>query len=139
MLVTTIRAAVRLSRGDSEHGSAQADRWHTVELGAEAQVYPGEDWQELQRGLYADLNALAQASCHGQQAMALLGNGHQQPTQQSTTPTLQPTALATDSPGRVEMPEGWCPIHNLQMPKHTHGGQSWYSHKLPDGNWCKGR
>ena len=31
-----------------------------------------------------------------------------------------------------------CPIHNVAMTRHTKDGQSWYSHKLDDGTWCRG-
>ncbi len=31
-----------------------------------------------------------------------------------------------------------CTIHNNDMPKHEKDGRIWYSHKLPDGAWCKG-
>lgn len=122
MLVTIIRATVRVSRGDSEHG------WRTIELGADANIYPGENWQNAQQDLYAELN---------DEAMALLGNGHNghsNGAQQPTTSTSQPTAEAQGI-----TVEGWCPIHNLQMRKHTKGNTSWYSHQLPDGTWCRGK
>ena len=33
-------------------------------------------------------------------------------------------------------PEGWCYKHNVQM-KLDHGKRgSWWSHKLPNGQWC---
>jgi hypothetical protein len=32
--------------------------------------------------------------------------------------------------------EGWCSKHNVQM-KLNHGKRgSWWSHKLPNGQWC---
>lgn len=31
-----------------------------------------------------------------------------------------------------------CPIHGTQMPKRSKNGQTWFSHQLPDGTWCKG-
>jgi hypothetical protein len=33
----------------------------------------------------------------------------------------------------------WCPIHQVAMTKRTRSGDSWYSHKLPDGSWCRGK
>lgn len=31
-----------------------------------------------------------------------------------------------------------CSIHNVRMKRRTKGGDVWYSHRLPDGRWCKG-
>jgi hypothetical protein len=31
-----------------------------------------------------------------------------------------------------------CPIHKVEMLKHTKGKSVWYSHKLEDGSWCRG-
>jgi hypothetical protein len=31
-----------------------------------------------------------------------------------------------------------CPIHHVPMRRHTKGDQAWYSHKAPDGSWCRG-
>jgi hypothetical protein len=36
-------------------------------------------------------------------------------------------------------PEGWCVIHGLQMTHQHNARGAWYSHKLPDGPWCKGK
>jgi len=30
-------------------------------------------------------------------------------------------------------------IHNAPMQLRTKDGDQWYSHRLPDGTWCKGR
>jgi hypothetical protein len=49
--------------------------------------------------------------------------------------------VTDDSPASSpasEPPEGWCPIHQVQMKRFTKGTQSWWSHKTEDG-WCKGR
>jgi hypothetical protein len=35
--------------------------------------------------------------------------------------------------------EGWCSKHGLQMTQTHKDGRSWYSHRLPDGQWCKGK
>jgi hypothetical protein len=34
--------------------------------------------------------------------------------------------------------EGYCPVHHVAMKQTTKNGQSWWSHKTPDG-WCKGK
>jgi hypothetical protein len=35
--------------------------------------------------------------------------------------------------------EGVCPIHQVQMIENEKNGQRWYSHRLPEGGFCKGR
>jgi len=32
-----------------------------------------------------------------------------------------------------------CPIHNVEMRKFEKDGRSWFSHKLEEGGWCKGK
>jgi hypothetical protein len=32
-----------------------------------------------------------------------------------------------------------CEFHNAEMRKHEKNGQIWYSHKLADGTYCKGK
>jgi len=32
----------------------------------------------------------------------------------------------------------FCSIHNVAMKLHRKNGDEWYSHRLPDGSWCKG-
>ena len=32
-----------------------------------------------------------------------------------------------------------CEIHNAEMKKHEKDGEVWYSHKLADGKYCKGK
>jgi len=53
------------------------------------------------------------------------GNGH----------GATPEADAGGEPGTKE-----CPIHGVAMKRRTGSdGTAWYSHKLPDGSWCKGK
>lgn len=33
----------------------------------------------------------------------------------------------------------WCPIHNCEMKRREKDGQTWYSHKTADGEWCRGK
>jgi hypothetical protein len=35
--------------------------------------------------------------------------------------------------------KGWCAKHGLQMTLNQKEGRSWWSHRLSDGNYCKGR
>jgi hypothetical protein len=32
-----------------------------------------------------------------------------------------------------------CPIHGVAMQKHRNAKGSWYSHKVSDGSWCRGK
>lgn len=32
-----------------------------------------------------------------------------------------------------------CPIHNTPMQLRRSGDDTWYSHQMPDGTWCKGK
>jgi hypothetical protein len=32
-----------------------------------------------------------------------------------------------------------CPIHNCQMRRYEKDGRSWFSHRLEDGSWCRGK
>lgn len=34
--------------------------------------------------------------------------------------------------------DGWCTTHDVEMRRREKDGQVWYSHKAPDGSWCKG-
>ncbi len=46
-------------------------------------------------------------------------------------------AVAT-SPTPDQNAPDWCAIHNVAMKRHERDGQAWYSHKTPDGFWCRG-
>lgn len=32
-----------------------------------------------------------------------------------------------------------CPKHGAEMQMHNRNGDTWWSHKLADGTWCKGK
>ena len=34
---------------------------------------------------------------------------------------------------------GVCPLHQVAMKENHKDGRSWWSHKTPEGQWCKGR
>jgi hypothetical protein len=36
-------------------------------------------------------------------------------------------------------PEGWCPIHHVQMKRYTKNHKTWWSHRLNNGAWCRGK
>jgi hypothetical protein len=33
----------------------------------------------------------------------------------------------------------WCSTHNVSMRQYSKNGKTWYSHKLPSGEWCYGK
>ena len=32
-----------------------------------------------------------------------------------------------------------CPVHQCDMKRYEKDGRSWFSHKIDDGNWCRGK
>jgi hypothetical protein len=36
-------------------------------------------------------------------------------------------------------PEGWCPIHQVEMKRYANQKGSWWSHRLENGKWCRGK
>jgi hypothetical protein len=50
-----------------------------------------------------------------------------------------PAGTAPTSRGpETAPPEGWCPVHQVQMRQRTNDTGSWYSHQA-DGAWCRGK
>jgi hypothetical protein len=47
-----------------------------------------------------------------------------------------------DAPVEVKQdpnePVVMCSIHGVPLKRWSKNGRSWYSHKLPDGRWCRG-
>jgi hypothetical protein len=76
----------------------------------------------------ADLQALLQQAV--QQALAT-ANG------QATPPPQAPPATGQAQPAPT--PEGWCALHQVQMELRTNERGSWWSHRLADGAYCKGK
>jgi hypothetical protein len=109
--VTTISANLRFSK-DIGHGA-----WKVIEIGAEASVDPREDWQTAQTALYQQL---------GHQMTVLWNNGNGKPAQEPPTPE-------TPTP----KPNHWCEEHQTEFKRFCKDGKVWYSHKAPDGEWCR--
>ena len=109
MKVNTISATLKYSR------QLQDGEWKGIEVSAEASVEPGENWKKAQAILYEELA--------GQLASLFNHNSQKAPQKPSEEPT--------DST--------FCPIHGVRMKRRGKGGQVWYSHRLNDGTWCKGK
>jgi hypothetical protein len=54
-------------------------------------------------------------------------------------PAHPPDVPAAAPTGGQPTPEGFCLIHQVQMPLQNNARGSWRSHRLPDGTWCKGK
>ena len=116
MRVTTIKAMLRYSQ-DTGKGS-----WKSLEVGAEAELAPNEDWHTAQYGLYRQL---------GEQMRVLWVNGKGQ-----NSPESHPPPAST--PSAPQHPEHWCTEHNTEFRKYSRDGRTWYAHRA--GNqWCKER
>jgi hypothetical protein len=109
--VTTISANLRFSK-DIGHGA-----WKVIEIGAEANIDPREDWQSAQAALYQQL---------GHQMTTLWNNANGKPTQETTTPETP----ATKS-------EHYCQEHQTEYNRYEKDGRVWHSHKTSNGKWCK--
>lgn len=48
-----------------------------------------------------------------------------------------PAPVATLDNGAAD--PGWCQIHQCTMTRREREGKAWYSHKVADGTWCKGK
>ena len=48
-----------------------------------------------------------------------------------------PAPVATLDNGAAD--PGWCQIHQCAMTRRERDGKVWYSHKVADGTWCKGK
>lgn len=62
------------------------------------------------------------------------GPGQAKPVSPSP-PASQPRMRET---GRVQE-IGWCSTHSLEMTLNTKNGRQWWSHRLPEGGFCKGK
>ncbi len=109
MKVDRVATSVRFSQ-DTGKGS-----WKVVEVGAEGTVDDQEGWQQAQAKLYTELSTrlkeLWASGCKG--------------ASEEPTPTLAAQ-------------EHWCQKHQTTLNKKTgrDGGER-YSHKAPDGSWCR--
>ena len=136
MKVITVTAAVKYSL-DTGHG------WKAIELGAEATLMDSdESWEQAQAELYQRL---------GQQLKTLWNNGKANGRDAPST-SLRPEGLSPEDlgqaleghridvqPTQVSTPPSphWCSTHGCEYQRFSRSGEVWYSHKAPDGKWCK--
>jgi hypothetical protein len=95
----------------------------------------------------APVSITLKATLHGQEVMVTLrgtdfASVKAQVEQASEWLKVQaPAQPPAQSPGQADRWERpcWCSKHSLQMTQNHKNGRSWWSHRLPDGSWCKGR
>ncbi len=124
MEVSKIAAHIRFSKdiGDS---------WKSLELAAEAEVTIMDDWTVCQAELYSQLSQQLRQLWHNGNGAALNGSGS---AQSHVKPPGEPAPVS----GSETQTEHWCEEHRAAYTrKHGKDGETWYSHKAPDGSWCR--
>ncbi len=122
MIVTTISATIRYSQ-DTGHGA-----WKVIEIGAEGSVDARENWQSAQAFLYHELGQQMKVLWSNWNGAALNGSGG---TEAAIEPLPEPELATTTR-------EHWCAEHQQSFTqKNGKDGSSWWSHKAPDGSWCR--
>ena len=116
--ITEVSATYSRKMWSNEVGTIGGD------YGATAQIVDGADPEAVIRGLSVWLKEVAKAEL-----------------KESFQAIIAPK---TETPKPVEadattIPPNWCPIHGVEMKQYEKGGSKWYSHKLDDGSWCKGK
>jgi hypothetical protein len=115
MHVKLVKATARYSQ-DTGKGA-----WKSLELGAEADIAPTEDWQEAEVELYQKVTGLLRA-------LWANGNGKAEAQEQAINVPIES--------GPASARQRMCSVHNQEWkPKQGKYG-TFYSHKAPDGSWC---
>ena len=113
MKITTISASVRFSK------AIQPGCYKTIELTAEAEVMPKEDWHEAQSQLYDQLSIQLKALWPAR-------NG-------DTAPSERRNGLEHS---RDTTQAHYCSEHGTEYRRYEKEGRVWYSHQSGD-SWCK--
>jgi hypothetical protein len=105
---------------------------------------PAPEDRAVNRTIQPLYEAPSSVNCHivvdGRQVQLTLRDSDEQRLLERLTvvlkayPAPQAAPASAPSPGQA----GWCQQHQVQMRQTTKEGQSWWSHKTPEG-WCKGR
>lgn len=122
MKVDRVTATIKYSQ-DTGKGA-----WKAIELGAEATVEVKDNWQTAQHQLYGELS---------QQLKTLWSNGTGNTAQSGPDSHGEPSQVPEPTPTPVQPPEHLCQEHQTEYKRHERQGKVWYSHKGPDGKWCK--
>jgi len=95
-----------------------------VEIGAEATVDERERWAEALAHLYADL---------GRELKTVWANGSGLKPQDAS----ESHGEAIAAPEPTQTPEHFCQEHQTPFKQYHRGENVWWSHKRPDGKWCR--
>ena len=122
MKVTTISGTIRYSQ-DTGKGA-----WKVIELGAEASISDREHWKQAQSKLYYQLTHQLRTLWSNGNSAALNGHGG---AETAIEPPAESEPISTTR-------KHWCVTHDAAFAQRNgKGGESWWSHKAPDGSWCR--
>ncbi len=122
MKVEKISATIRYSQ-DTGKGA-----WKVIELGAEATITDREHWKQAQSELYYQIAGQLRQLWNNGNNSALNGTGG---VESLVEPLPEPDLTTTAR-------EHWCTTHGVAYTrKNGKDGSSWWSHKAPDGSWCR--
>jgi len=108
-----------------ERAAQRAAAREAAQAALAAQAQPAQQVQPP-AGAPADLQTLIQQAVQ----QALNGQAHGTPP---------PAAPAHGQAQSAPTPEGWCALHQVPMELRTNERGSWWSHRLADGSYCKGK
>ena len=104
---------------------------HAAELAAEADVTIMDDWTVCQAELYSQLSQQMRTLWHN-------GNGAALNSQNGAESHVEPPAEPAPVSGSETQLEHWCATHEMAYTqKNNKAGESWWSHRVPDGSWCR--
>ncbi|HEY5865856.1 MAG TPA: hypothetical protein VI542_09980 [Candidatus Tectomicrobia bacterium] len=87
--------------------------------------------------------APASANCHvitaGRQVQVTLRDTDEARLLSRLTALLALYPLEPAAASQSATREGWCQVHQVQMHRNEKDGRSWWSHKVEDGSWGKGK
>jgi hypothetical protein len=119
MKVTIVTANLRLSKNLD-------DCWAACELGAEAELEPGEVWEDAQAALYRSLK--------GQLASLFSKNAKAKGSETAVQPPEEASVTQRPATNGVN-PAHFCQLHEEGFKERREGARVWWSHRAGDG-WC---
>ena len=61
------------------------------------------------------------------------------PVPQAATPAQLLSPQQHNALAQHKAITGYCAVHQVQMQENEKAGRRWWSHRTPEGQWCKGR
>jgi hypothetical protein len=120
MRVTKVSSIIR-------YAAEAKGAWRTIEVSAEAAINPEENWQTVQQELYRQL---------GDQLKSMWSRGASK-AQTEADSWIELGGNHKEALTPVPSREHFCTAHQIEYKRFTKDGRTWYSHKAPDGKWCK--